>query len=79
MKSCSTFGSFDSAGCSQRSFCSTFATMLRWSSVAPFDTPVVPPVYCRNATSSGEIARVLSGLPLPAAIAALNCTACGNE
>ena len=37
MMSCSTFGSFDSAGCSQASSCSTFATMLRCSSVAPFD------------------------------------------
>jgi hypothetical protein len=28
--------------------------MLRWSSVAPLETPVVPPVYCRKATSPGE-------------------------
>ena len=26
--------------------------MLRWSSIAPLATPVVPPVYCRNAMSS---------------------------
>ena len=32
--------------------CSMFATMLRWVSIAPFATPVVPPVYCRNAMSS---------------------------
>ena len=32
--------------------CSKFAMMLRWSSIAPFATPVVPPVYCRNAMSS---------------------------
>ena len=30
-----------------------FATMLRWVSIAPLATPVVPPVYCRNAMSSG--------------------------
>ena len=41
MKSCSTCGGFFSAGCSQASFCSTLARMLRWSSVAPFETPVV--------------------------------------
>ncbi len=29
-----------------------FATMFRLSSIAPFATPVVPPVYCRNAMSS---------------------------
>ncbi len=27
--------------------------MVRWSSVAPLATPVVPPVYCSTATSSG--------------------------
>src|SRR5215218_10899563 len=32
--------------------CCTFATRLRWVSIAPFDTPVVPPVYCNAATSS---------------------------
>ena len=26
--------------------------MLRWVSIAPLATPVVPPVYCRNAMSS---------------------------
>ena len=30
-----------------------FATMLRCVSIAPLATPVVPPVYCRKATSSG--------------------------
>ena len=32
-----------------------FAMMLRLSSIAPFATPVVPPVYCRNAMSSCPI------------------------
>ncbi len=36
----------------QASDCSTFATRLRCVSTAPFETPVVPPVYCRNAMSS---------------------------
>jgi hypothetical protein len=27
--------------------------MFRWVSIAPFATPVVPPVYCRKAMSSG--------------------------
>ena len=44
------FGS--STGFTQARACSTFATMFRCSSIAPFATPVVPPVYCRNAMSS---------------------------
>ena len=32
--------------------CSRFATRLPWVSIAPLDTPVVPPVYCRKAMSS---------------------------
>ena len=39
-------------GCSHARACSMLATMLRCSSIAPFATPVVPPVYCRNAMSS---------------------------
>ncbi|CSI46301.1 Uncharacterised protein [Vibrio cholerae] len=35
--------------------CSTFATMLRCVRMAPFATPVVPPVYCRKAMSSPDI------------------------
>ncbi len=29
--------------------------ILRWESCAPFAMPVVPPVYCRTAKSSGSI------------------------
>ena len=29
-----------------------FATILPWVSMAPLATPVVPPVYCKNAMSS---------------------------
>ena len=32
--------------------CSRLARMLRCVSIAPLDTPVVPPVYCRKAMSS---------------------------
>ena len=41
-----------SCGWIHASDCSTFAMRLRCVSTAPFDTPVVPPVYCRNAMSS---------------------------
>ncbi|MNF64077.1 hypothetical protein D3C84_458000 [compost metagenome] len=32
--------------------CRMLATRLRWDSAAPFDGPVVPPVYCRKTRSS---------------------------
>ena len=32
--------------------CSVLATRLRCDSAAPFESPVVPPVYCRNSRSS---------------------------
>src|SRR5207247_1798873 len=35
--------------------CVAFATRLRWVSIAPFGVPVVPPVYCSTATSSGRL------------------------
>ena len=35
---------------------------LPWLSIAPFGRPVVPPVYCSNATSSTPIAGHCSGL-----------------
>lgn len=46
--------------------------------MAPFETPVVPPVYCRNATSSGPIAGLVSLSWRPAASASLNDTAVGS-
>ena len=79
MNSWSTCGGFFSAGCSQASFCSTLARMLRWSSVAPLETPVVPPVYCRKATSSSVSFGLLSFMPRPAASASLNETAPGID
>ena len=42
--------------------------MLRCVSIAPLATPVVPPVYCRNAMSSGPIGT--SSQRLPAAVLA---------
>ena len=36
--------------------CCMLATRLRWVSIAPLATPVVPPVYCRKARSCGSIA-----------------------
>ena len=41
--------------------------MLRFSSIAPLDTPVVPPVYCRNAMSPGLISTRSSVMRAPAA------------
>ena len=40
--------------------CSRLATMLRCSSIAPLATPVVPPVYWRNAMSSWPSGTVSS-------------------
>ena len=40
------------AGASQALYCSSAAMTLRCSSIAPLETPVVPPVYCRKAMSS---------------------------
>ena len=31
-------------------------TRLRWVSIAPLGTPVVPPVYMRQARSAGSVA-----------------------
>ena len=45
-----------SIGAFQASTCNTLATRLRCSSIAPLATPVVPPVYCRKAMSSGPTA-----------------------
>ena len=57
----------------------TLATTLRWRSVAPLATPVVPPVYCRNATSSGPISTGRSVISCPMESASLNGVAPGND
>ncbi|EWS57733.1 hypothetical protein Y694_04311 [Methylibium sp. T29-B] len=58
-------------GRNQASVCITLATTLRCSSVAPLDTPVVPPVYCRKATSSGPTGGRTSFRRVPSAMAML--------
>ena len=45
--------------------CSVLATRLRCDRAAPFDSPVVPPVYCRNSRSSPVSATGRSGSPPP--------------
>ncbi len=57
--------------------CSTLATMLRWVSMAPLATPVVPPVYCRKAMSSWPICTGFSVALRPASSAARNRRALG--
>ena len=59
--------------------CSTLATMLRWVSTAPFDTPVVPPVYCRNAMSSWPSGTGSRFSNLPLLSASLKPIAPGSE
>ena len=62
----------------QASAWSTFAATLRWSKVAPLATPVVPPVYCRNATSSSEMETGFGGVRAPSAITRVNGTDFGR-
>ncbi len=63
----------------QAEACCMFAIMLRWVSIAPLATPVVPPVYCRNARSSGPISTFGNVPREPAASASLKRTAFGSE
>ena len=55
------------AGSVQAVDCRVFATMLPWLSIAPFETPVVPPVYCRKARSSWPRSICCSAWRAPAA------------
>src|SRR5258708_11847192 len=48
-----------------RSPCSRLARKLRWVSMAPLLTPVVPPVYCRAARVSGRSEEHTSELQSP--------------
>ncbi|MNN29810.1 hypothetical protein D3C81_1434270 [compost metagenome] len=68
-----------SAGCIQASDCNTFDTMFRCSSVAPFEIPVVPPVYCRKAMSSGPVSTGFSVMLAPSASTSLKRTQCGSS
>ncbi len=58
----------------QMPVCSRLASMLRWVSIAPLATPVVPPVYCRNARSSRVTSTGVNGAAWPRASAARNFT-----
>ena len=71
---CQTLGSV--SGLNQAVICSTLAVTLRWRSTAPFDMPVVPPVYCRNAISSPETVTVGFGKVGAELRAAEKLTAC---
>jgi len=63
----------------QASDCSMLAMMFRCSSVAPLLRPVVPPVYCRKATSRGRH-RPASGASQPVRPAtSRNLMALGSE
>jgi hypothetical protein len=53
----------------QTPVCSRLASMLRCVSIAPFETPVVPPVYCRKARSSGVTPTGAKGASAPRASA----------
>ena len=71
--------SFDSAGWYHASDCSMLAMMFLCVRVAPFDTPVVPPVYCRNATSLWPTSTGFRFIFRPSAIISLQRTAFGSE
>ncbi|MCY1453757.1 hypothetical protein D9M71_707690 [compost metagenome] len=58
--------------------CSMLATRLRWVSIAPLATPVVPPVYCNTATSLACGLASVTGWPLPSARVSLKRTARGK-
>jgi hypothetical protein len=75
----STIGGRLIAGLDQASVCSTLAITFRCVSVAPFDTPVVPPVYCRKATSRLVNSTCLNGILAPCASASLKRTMCAIE
>ena len=59
--------------------CSVFATMFRCVSTAPLETPVVPPVYCRKATSSPVTSTGSSSSEAPFASASLKRTEPGSD
>ena len=58
--------------------CSTLARTFRCVSMAPLDTPVVPPVYCKSATSSLESSTGVKPLPCPIDNASRKLTAPGR-
>ena len=54
--------------------CSVLATRLRCDSAAPFESPVVPPVYCRNRRSSPHSGTGVKASSAPCASASENVT-----
>ena len=64
------------AGKNQASACNVAATTLRCVRTAPFDKPVVPPVYCKNAIESKFAGLGLRFKPLPLAMATLKGVTC---
>ena len=76
---CWPAGTRPMAGEFQASDCSTLAITLRCSSTAPLDTPVVPPVYCSSAMSSGCSCGAVNGALAPLASASLKRTAPGSS
>ncbi|MDT4856972.1 hypothetical protein FQZ97_913790 [compost metagenome] len=75
---CSPSGTRFITGSFQASDCSRLAITLRCSSTAPLLTPVVPPVYCSTAMSSGLMSGRLSVPRVPLAMASLKRTAWGR-
>ncbi len=67
-----------SARDSQPSTWAMLARMFRCRSIAPLDTPVVPPVYCRKAMSSWPTAKGFMVFPAPSASTSLKRTAPGR-
>ena len=63
----------------QAEACCMFATRLRWVSIAPLATPVVPPVYCRKAMSSGPIETSGNSCLAPSASVSRKRTADGRS
>ena len=49
----------------QISMIETAEVRLPWVSIAPLGRPVVPPVYCKSAMSSGEMAGHTAGATAP--------------
>ena len=60
------------AGVNQACACKMAAITLLCVRTAPFDSPVVPPVYCKKAGSSRDCIDGLSEYLLPSSIIALN-------
>ena len=68
-----------STGASHAVICCRLAIMLRWVSIAPLGTPVVPPVYCRKARSVGSTSATSACAPRAERERPLNRTACGSR